>query len=162
MSEHEFYGNYVKHSERFLAKLILSYRFEKIVTHYKNIGYNMDIQWRITCMAVNRIMIKNFASFFSCRIVRRIRLKASYLFSLFQTETVGAWLSMSVVRPISWSCLWFSYVLITKTCLYNIDPLKPLFYIVKLGFTGVYIIFVISAQKYRLWVLVRTASTRRF
>ena len=35
---------------------------------------------------------------------------------------------------------------ITKTCLYNIDPLKPHFYIVKLGFTGVYTIFLISAQ----------------
>ena len=35
---------------------------------------------------------------------------------------------------------------ITKTCLYNFDPLKPHFYIVKLGFTGVYIIFLISAQ----------------
>ena len=29
---------------------------------------------------------------------------------------------------------------------------------VKLGFTGVYIIFLISAQKHSLWVLVRTAS----
>ena len=37
-------------------------------------------------------------------------------------------------------------VRITKTCLYNFDPLKPHFYIVKLGFTGVYIIFLISAQ----------------
>ena len=37
-------------------------------------------------------------------------------------------------------------VIITKTCLYNFDPLKPHFYIVKLGFTGVYIIFLISAQ----------------
>ena len=35
---------------------------------------------------------------------------------------------------------------ITKTCLYNFDPLKPHFYIVKLGFTWVYIIFLISAQ----------------
>ena len=31
-----------------------------------------------------------------------------------------------------------------------------------LGFTGIYIIFLISAQKHRLWVLVRTASPRRF
>ena len=31
---------------------------------------------------------------------------------------------------------------ITKTCLYNFDPLKPHFYTVKLGFTGVYIIFL--------------------
>ena len=51
---------------------------------------------------------------------------------------------------------------ITKTYLYNFDPLKPHFYIVKLGFTAVYIIFLISARKHRLWVLVRTASSRRF
>ena len=51
---------------------------------------------------------------------------------------------------------------ITKTCLYEVDPLKPHFYIVKLGFTGVYIIFLISAQKHKLWVFVRTASLRRF
>ena len=35
---------------------------------------------------------------------------------------------------------------ITKTRLYNFDPLKPHFYVVKLRFTGVYIIFLISAQ----------------
>ena len=40
---------------------------------------------------------------------------------------------------------------ITKTCLYNFDPLKPRFYIVKLGFIWVYIIFLISAQKHRHW-----------
>ena len=39
-----------------------------------------------------------------------------------------------------------------------LTPLKPHFYIVKLGFTGVNIIFLISAQKHILWVLVRTAS----
>ena len=42
-----------------------------------------------------------------------------------------------------------------------LTSLNP-FYIVKLGFTGVYIIFLISAQKHRLWVLVRTALARRF
>ena len=33
-------------------------------------------------------------------------------------------------------------VIITKSYLYNFDPLKPHFYIVKLGFTGGYIIFL--------------------
>ena len=33
-----------------------------------------------------------------------------------------------------------------KTYLYNFDPFKPHFCIVKLGFTGVYIIFLISTQ----------------
>ena len=35
---------------------------------------------------------------------------------------------------------------IPKTRLYNSDLLEPHFYIVKLGFKGVYIIFLISAQ----------------
>ena len=35
---------------------------------------------------------------------------------------------------------------ITKTRLYNFDPLKPHFYIVKVGFTWLYIICLISAQ----------------
>ena len=40
------------------------------------------------------------------------------------------------------------YVLfaITKIYLYNFDPIKPNFYLVKLGLTGVYIIFLISAK----------------
>ena len=37
-------------------------------------------------------------------------------------------------------------------------PSAEFLYIVKLEFTGVYIIFLISAQKHRLWVLIRTAS----
>ena len=36
---------------------------------------------------------------------------------------------------------------ITKTSPCNADPLKPHFYIVKLGFTGVYIFFLIFASK---------------
>ena len=40
--------------------------------------------------------------------------------------------------------------------------LKPHFYEVKQGFTGEGIFFLISAQKHRLWVLVRIASPRRF
>ena len=37
-------------------------------------------------------------------------------------------------------------IYIKKTRPYNFDSLKPHFYIVKLGFTGIYIIFLISAQ----------------
>ena len=51
---------------------------------------------------------------------------------------------------------------ITKTCLYNFDPLKPHFYKVKLGFTGVYIIFLISAQKHGLWVLVSRGGSNKY
>ena len=52
--------------------------------------------------------------------------------------------------------------IITKTCLYNSDPFKPHFYIVKLGITRVYIIFLISAQNKDCGIVVRTTSPRRF
>ena len=42
--------------------------------------------------------------------------------------------------------VFFTLLTITKTYLYNIDPLQPNFYIVKLGFPGVYVNFLISAQ----------------
>ena len=51
---------------------------------------------------------------------------------------------------------------ITKTHLYNFDPIKLHFHLVKLGFTKIYTIFLISAQKHRLWLLVRNASPMRF
>ena len=40
----------------------------------------------------------------------------------------------------------FNSASITKTRLYHFDPLRPHFYIVKLGFIGVYIMFLISAK----------------
>ena len=76
------------------------------------------------------------------------------------------YLLKSIHKKISKCCLLqflpIMLSVITKTYPYNSDPLKPHFYIVKLGFTGVYIIFLIFAQKHRLWVLVRTTSLRQF
>lgn len=46
--------------------------------------------------------------------------------------------------------------------LYNFHPSKPHVYVAGLGSTGVYIIFIISSEKHRLWVLVRTPLVRRF
>ena len=48
---------------------------------------------------------------------------------------------------------------IRSNTVYNFDPFKPHFYIVKLDFIGVYIIFLISAQKHRLWVLTEAVLT---
>ena len=52
------------------------------------------------------------------------------------------WLGLPMSKEVSMVPKMF----ITKTYLYNFDPLKSHFYIVKLTFTGVYIIFLISAQ----------------
>ena len=42
------------------------------------------------------------------------------------------------------------------------DPLKPHFFIVKLGFTGVYLIFLISAQKHRYMKNIRMFHLKCF
>ena len=47
---------------------------------------------------------------------------------------------------------------ITKTSPCNEYPLTPHIYIVKLGFTEVFIFFLIFALKHRLWVLVRSSN----
>ena len=46
-----------------------------------------------------------------------------------------------------------------KTCLYNFYPLKPHCYLVMFGFTGVYIIFHISAKNIDCWY---SLEPRRF
>ena len=68
--------------------------------------------------------------------------------------------------------MWYFHIpyteknVITKTRLYSFDPLKPLFYTVNLGFTGVNINFNISAQRQRqvptIYVLSRNVKTTRF
>ena len=64
----------------------------------------------------------------------------------------GSVLAVAEISTHTMTLFVIKYVnFITKTRLYNVDHLKPHFYIVKLGFRGVYIIFLISAQKHRLW-----------
>ena len=46
------------------------------------------------------------------------------------------------LERINWNENPDQLTIIRQTCLYKFDPLKPHFYIVKLGFTGVYIIFL--------------------
>ena len=53
---------------------------------------------------------------------------------------------LSVTTYVHPSATWAYCSHITKTCLYKFDPLKPHFYVVKLEFTGVYTIFLISAE----------------
>ena len=64
------------------------------------------------------------------------------IFSTFEQECFLTYLY--ALKTLIFTCQCGS-VIITKTRLYNSDPLEPHFYIVKLGFTGVCIIFLISA-----------------
>ena len=49
---------------------------------------------------------------------------------------------MVLIVPVPGHCLYWFLFAIMQTCQCNEYPLIPHFYIVKLGFTGVYIIFL--------------------
>ena len=90
---------------------------------------------------------------------------------LIQTVTIHATVCIyAVLANISFAVFYIThkspmriYTIASRKHAYIIStPLNSTFLFVKLGFTGVYIIFLISAQKHRLWVLIGTASSRRF
>ena len=79
---------------------------------------------------------------------------------MFQQTTYLFFFFFFLILPRKHDFTFHANFLITKTRLYNFDPLKPHFYIVKLEFIGGNIIFLIS--DHWMLVLVRTASSKRF
>ena len=45
-----------------------SAQFIKIISHYKKIGYNINVLQQTACLVVNPIMIGNFAFLFNCTL----------------------------------------------------------------------------------------------
>ena len=48
-----------------------SAQFIKIISHYKNIGYNINVLQQTACLVVNLITVGNFAFLFNCTPVGR-------------------------------------------------------------------------------------------
>ena len=68
LSEPEFFGDLVYK----LKKIVGSYNLQriKIISHYKKIGYNINVLQQTACLVVNPIMVGNFAFLFNCQWVR--------------------------------------------------------------------------------------------
>ena len=49
----------------------LSAQFIKIISHYKKIGYNINVLQQTACMVINPITVGNFAFLFNCTPVGR-------------------------------------------------------------------------------------------
>ena len=48
-----------------------SAQFIKIISHYKKIGYNINVLQQTSCLVVNPITVGNFAFLFNCTPVGR-------------------------------------------------------------------------------------------
>ena len=69
LSEPEFYGDFVYKLKKIVGSSNVSAQFIKISSHYKKIGYNINVVQQTACLVVNPIMVGNFAFLFNCTLV---------------------------------------------------------------------------------------------
>ena len=46
-------------------------QYNKIVKHYKRVGYNMDVMRQHACLVVNPVMVNSYGFLFNCMTVGR-------------------------------------------------------------------------------------------
>ena len=66
LSEPEFYVDLVYKLKKIVGSNNFSAQFIKIISHYKKIGYNIDVLKQTACLVVNPITVGNFAFLFNC------------------------------------------------------------------------------------------------
>ena len=64
LSEPEFYGELVYKFKKLIGWYDFSFRFRKIITRYRRIGYNLNVMRQSVCLVFNPIMVDNYAAFF--------------------------------------------------------------------------------------------------
>ena len=62
LSEPEFYGDLVYKLKKIVGSNNCSAQFIKIFSHYKKMGYNINVLQQTACLVVNPITVGNFVS----------------------------------------------------------------------------------------------------
>ena len=71
LSEPDFYGDLVYQLKKIVGSNNFSAQLIKIISHYKKIGYNINVLQQTACLVVNPITVGNFAFLFKCTPVGR-------------------------------------------------------------------------------------------
>ena len=71
LSEPDFYGDLVYKLKKIVGSNNFSAQFIKIISHYKKIGYNINVLQQTACLVVNPITVGNFAFLLNCMPVGR-------------------------------------------------------------------------------------------
>ena len=71
LSEPDFYGDLVYKLKKIDGSNNFSAQFIKIISHYKKIGYNINVLQQTAYFVVNPITVGNFAFLFNCTPVGR-------------------------------------------------------------------------------------------
>ena len=69
--EPEFFGDLVYKLKKIVGSNNFSAQFIKIISHYKKIGYYINVLQQTACLVVNTITVGNFAFLFNCTLVGR-------------------------------------------------------------------------------------------
>ena len=67
--EPDFYGDLVYKLKKIVGSNNFSAQFIKIISHYKKIGYNINVLQQTACLVFNPITVGNFAFLFNCTTV---------------------------------------------------------------------------------------------
>ena len=59
LSKPLFYGDLVYALKKIVVSNYFSAQFIKIISHYKKIGYNINVLQQTACLVVNQIMVGN-------------------------------------------------------------------------------------------------------
>ena len=62
LSEPEFYGDLVHKLKKIVGSNNFSAQFIKIISHYKKIGYTINVLQQTACLVVNQITVANLLS----------------------------------------------------------------------------------------------------
>ena len=68
LSEPEFYGDLVNKSKKIVDSYNFSAQFIKLISHYKKIGFNINVLQQTLCLVVILVKIGNFAFLFNCNV----------------------------------------------------------------------------------------------
>ena len=71
LSEPDFYDDLVYKLKKIVGSNNFSAQVIKIISHYKKIGYNINVLQQTACLVVNPITVGNFAFLFNCMPVGR-------------------------------------------------------------------------------------------
>ena len=71
LTKPEFYGDLVYKLKKIVGSNNFSAQFIKIISHYKKIGYNINVLQQTAYLVVNPITVGNFAFLFNCTPVGR-------------------------------------------------------------------------------------------
>ena len=69
LSEPEFFCDLVYKLKKIVGSNNFSAQFIKIISHYKKIGYNINVLQQTSCLVVNPITVGSFAFLFNCTSV---------------------------------------------------------------------------------------------